>query len=1848
MDLKYVTVLEDFQIDIFIKLFLYLSFFFIYNIIMDRIIVLLFIIFILYVIINFNSKETFSVGGQKCDTSNLQERATEINNVCCNEPGNCDNGKPLTCNASCANVFLPFWNDCKDTLGTAANSFQDVVTLCQNTESQTSQEITCGEYMISKPLGTNICGINQVPKPDGMVPQDATDDIAKERCCDNKLCIIENIYGDTCQSDKNLVGTNFITNDFQSDCCISSSESNKDIKHGYWCETAKEDLNMKCRTGLIYNSGSDTHQITSGIFDECCIDPSELNIPDKIWCITAKSQLNAKCSQGQTYNSDSDIHPITSGNFDECCTPDTPDTPSPPGPPDTPDTPDTPLDTTIRCKTYMNGISCNSSSTNPSCSGTILKCPNNKMVNNNRIDTSNYSTNNIIDDTNIDEIIGQCCSEMKNCSDIPERDYSRIINASCQPNDTLFGIYTNTDYSNCKCNEPVYNTPVICSSSYCGDNGMLSDPTATGTIITNANTLEQIGIDNSSCTCVCNKGYSGNTCYKKDKIQCEEDYCNNNGTVSGSYTQPESVGGLSIQLEDPLSIDYYKSKGCSCKCNPEWKGSTCSIKNIKPTEHFYTCNPQHQENFLNASNQICNKWRIGDYNSSNDKCKVTTANRNSIQNSNYYNLQTPNISNLDDKYYENCESFTDRWNPFASSDNTLNIGDYCSYECPSGHTALDIYGFVSASDVVRREIEADTYGMDVLDSDSFTVGGQEGETPLEAETTEDSCPVLKNKNFLSDNENRIKFTCDTDGLVSDAVIGNCRKECNYNSWDVREGNCHFLIGGCYTTECPIIDDEDKILNTVLTIMEEEEIHGATDIEYGDIEDMVEDILDALYNVLKTEIQEKIDEKVAKGLDKARDINANKCTDNFRDKLNNKVFNVDHGVAGLFSIKRDHIDTVVNAGGDFFVDFLINSDSVWIKDSQRCELTCKRECDYFGTDCDEDSSEGLVPKIGFTNPFTMDEIDGKIKQCETEAKKNLSPPDGLYTEDNVPKELSHIIISEKEEELDEDIEDFESLAYKDALFCNNGQLEPNLNSPGNQIYLCCPACEVGLNLKSFCKLAGIHYPPEADRDVWRYLSVAGELAKKMSGNEVKTEAEKELDKRGLKWYESTIEFPGIPFCMCFNLGWIDGAKEAAKIWALVELSGNLLEDLGKILKFLLKLSTSDATAGVVATRTLSPTLQHHLDNINAAHSGISGSNIDTIVDDYTTQIKLYDCSKYTDQITCNPENYCKWTNGSCVSDIQTHIDEKMANIHKNCKKECQYLNNCNDDGSIMNDACDINCSDSIDEFYSAFSDFKSASNTSNNIYYPYSNTNPDGMLYDYITSCSNTSEVQKNSLRNQYCEETYGQNSINASMLDNICFKDIDYTKIDSASNIKNFISTNCNNISNQIYHNLINDKCQLSDNFNHNLHSEILDSNSNIYQKLQYTQEINNLNASCNNENIYQQCCPNKDNCVNGIPTECNASCSEKIQNTKCVEYYRNLFSDDQNKTELLNNLVITCTKNEPCTDYNQPSENCLPHICTSASNIPYEGCMPRDCTSASNVPYEGCINVSCTDTNTPYEGCIDVSCNEALYWDCKDPQIDYKPEDHKLVDVLQESQEFINNCSNIDAQISNMDSLYKILSNGESIISPIASLTTSLGVCTDTVDKTCDFTNYDPLRRINNNCSGLSQDKLEDFNTMENYDPRRLSFIYDNSECLCNIVDYYNNCKDEVERIETEIEDLPITGDSILPNEPSIVNHLTNSVNAICNAYTDTIIDINNIIPRINSINALFMTDAEYHKVSTELEYEQIQTRLKEYSNYLQNKENWNDEYFKDTKQRIENCLGILENNLTQVDFINNPFCIL
>ena len=69
--------------------------------------------------------------GQDCAEAvpcpDLQARTDALNEECCNEPGeDCSSGRPASCNAGCARVLLPFFDDCGEALGPDAAQFDDV------------------------------------------------------------------------------------------------------------------------------------------------------------------------------------------------------------------------------------------------------------------------------------------------------------------------------------------------------------------------------------------------------------------------------------------------------------------------------------------------------------------------------------------------------------------------------------------------------------------------------------------------------------------------------------------------------------------------------------------------------------------------------------------------------------------------------------------------------------------------------------------------------------------------------------------------------------------------------------------------------------------------------------------------------------------------------------------------------------------------------------------------------------------------------------------------------------------------------------------------------------------------------------------------------------------------------------------------------------------------------------------------------------------------------------------------------------------------------------------------------------------------------------------------------------------------------------------------------------------------------------------------------------------------------------------------------------------------------------------------------------------------------------------
>ena len=70
------------------------------------------------------------VGPQACTAQDLQARTTAVHLACC--PGDeCSSGHPGTCSAACADVFLPWWEDCEVALGKDGRQFEQTVALCE-------------------------------------------------------------------------------------------------------------------------------------------------------------------------------------------------------------------------------------------------------------------------------------------------------------------------------------------------------------------------------------------------------------------------------------------------------------------------------------------------------------------------------------------------------------------------------------------------------------------------------------------------------------------------------------------------------------------------------------------------------------------------------------------------------------------------------------------------------------------------------------------------------------------------------------------------------------------------------------------------------------------------------------------------------------------------------------------------------------------------------------------------------------------------------------------------------------------------------------------------------------------------------------------------------------------------------------------------------------------------------------------------------------------------------------------------------------------------------------------------------------------------------------------------------------------------------------------------------------------------------------------------------------------------------------------------------------------------------------------------------------------------------------
>jgi hypothetical protein len=71
-------------------------------------------------------------GAGACEAGALPSRTQAITAECCDEPSeDCTGGYPQTCNAGCASLFLPFWDECRSALGKDSRHFEPAVALCE-------------------------------------------------------------------------------------------------------------------------------------------------------------------------------------------------------------------------------------------------------------------------------------------------------------------------------------------------------------------------------------------------------------------------------------------------------------------------------------------------------------------------------------------------------------------------------------------------------------------------------------------------------------------------------------------------------------------------------------------------------------------------------------------------------------------------------------------------------------------------------------------------------------------------------------------------------------------------------------------------------------------------------------------------------------------------------------------------------------------------------------------------------------------------------------------------------------------------------------------------------------------------------------------------------------------------------------------------------------------------------------------------------------------------------------------------------------------------------------------------------------------------------------------------------------------------------------------------------------------------------------------------------------------------------------------------------------------------------------------------------------------------------------
>ena len=89
-----------------------------------------------------------------------EEVLPSVNTVCCQHDGDCnEDGFPIRCSQACAELYLPFWQQCGDFLGGAAVlNLQQVSEMCAATDPDLAAEVSSGHCTLSQTASTKCRG----------------------------------------------------------------------------------------------------------------------------------------------------------------------------------------------------------------------------------------------------------------------------------------------------------------------------------------------------------------------------------------------------------------------------------------------------------------------------------------------------------------------------------------------------------------------------------------------------------------------------------------------------------------------------------------------------------------------------------------------------------------------------------------------------------------------------------------------------------------------------------------------------------------------------------------------------------------------------------------------------------------------------------------------------------------------------------------------------------------------------------------------------------------------------------------------------------------------------------------------------------------------------------------------------------------------------------------------------------------------------------------------------------------------------------------------------------------------------------------------------------------------------------------------------------------------------------------------------------------------------------------------------------------------------------------------------------------------------------------------------------